>query len=139
MYRSWGYILMFAATLAGVVALLWPTPPVRTIDEITMPARPATRPEPPSKPPKQAAKPSPPKPKPAPPAVVDRMPQQNTTTRRGAAVPQNGLQPNMFGQPTGAGVLDRGAPPSAPAPAITARPTTPPPPPAPPVSQDAAP
>ncbi len=122
MYRSWGYILMFAATLAGLVALLWPAPPVRTIEEITMPARPAPRSEAPSKPARQPSKPVPPKPapKPAAPAVVERMPQQNTTTRRGTAVPQNGLQPGVFGQPVGAG--DRAAPsPAAPPPSPPAQ------------------
>lgn len=141
MYRSWGYILMFAATLAGVVALLWPTPPVRTIEEIAMPTRPApARPEPPAKQPKQASKPPAPKPppaKPAPPAVVGRMPQQNTTTRRGAAVPENGLQPNTA-SPSRPGVPDRGPPP--PKPVITPRPVNPSSPPPPPSAPpDAAP
>jgi hypothetical protein len=39
MVRSWAYILMFAATLAGLVALVWPSPQVQTIEEIAMPVR----------------------------------------------------------------------------------------------------
>lgn len=97
MYRSWAYILMIMATLAGVVGLLWPSPPVRTIQEIAMPARgggkkagrPAART--PSKPPRPRAAP------PAPP-VVRRMPSHTTSSRRGAAVPQNGMQPSPFAQ-----------------------------------------
>lgn len=98
MYRSWAYILMAVATLAGVVALLWPGPSVRTIEEISMPARPAPRAEVPARP-NKATKPAKSSsrntPKPAPPAVVERMPRQNTATRRAAPVLQNGLQPTM--------------------------------------------
>lgn len=109
MYRSWAYILMVGATLAGMVGLLWPSPKVMTIEDIAMPARSASRAEAPAKAPKAPGK-SPAKPArteaapaspaaPAPPAVVERMPAQTTTTKRAGPVLQNGLQPNMFGKP----------------------------------------
>jgi len=140
MYRSWAYILMVVATLAGVVGLLWPSPSVRTIEEIAMPARSApARAEAPAKAAKAAGKPAQgAKPAaraeaaPAPPAVVKRMPPQTTSTKRaGAAVPQNGMQPNMLGNPPGEGMLGRGgpaaaAPPARPGGAITPRPLNPP-------------
>jgi hypothetical protein len=99
MIRSWAYILMFAATLAGVVALVWPSPQVQTIEEIAMPVRTAPpRAEPPPKAAKATAK-TPPSarrepPAPAPPAVVKKMPAPNTTTRRQLAQPDNGMQPS---------------------------------------------
>jgi hypothetical protein len=106
MYRSWAYILMIAATLVGVVALLWPSPRVQTISQIQTAARDtAPRPEPPSKPVKPAAKtPAKPAAKPtgmpaAPPSVLKKMPSSNTTTERatpGRAVPDNGMQPGAF-------------------------------------------
>src|SRR5688572_13609435 len=100
MVRSWAYILMIAATLAGLVALVWPSPEVQTIEEIAMPARTApTRAEPPPKPSKPAAK-SPQggkrdtPPAPAPAAVAKKMPAPNTTTRRQLAQPDNGINPS---------------------------------------------
>ena len=95
MLRSWGYILMVAATLVGVVALLWPGPPLRTVEQIAIPERPApTRSEPSPKAPKQSAKPAPPKK--APPAVIERLPQKNTTT--GRAAPADAGQAVAFGR-----------------------------------------
>jgi len=119
MYRSWAYILMVVATLAGVVGLLWPSPAVRTIEDIAMPTRTAPRAEAPAKAPKAAgkspAKPARTEPAPAPPAVVKKMPPQTTATKRAGAVPQNGLQPNMLGQSANEGILDRKVPaPAAP-------------------------
>lgn len=131
MYRSWAYILMAAATLAGMVALLWPSPQVRTIEEIAAPVRAAPRAEAPAKAPKPPAKASQAKPKPeaapAPPAVIKKMPAQNTTTRRSAPVLQNGLQPNMFGRPIDEGVqtFPPPAPPAIGAARPPARPTPP--------------
>ena len=119
MYRSWAYILMAVATLAGVVALIWPGPSVRTIEEISLPVRPAPRAEAPARP-NKAAKPAKSSsrntPKPAPPAVVERMPRQNTATRRAAPVLQNGLQPTMnLGNPDAMGAgKGTPAPPGAP-------------------------
>jgi hypothetical protein len=133
MYRSWAYILMVVATLAGVVGLLWPSPQVRTIEDIAMPARSAPRAEAPAKAPKAPGK-SPAKPPrveaPAPPAVVKRMPVQTTSTKRAGPLLENGLQPNMFGRPVGADILDRGDPPGAAPPKpgnpSSARPPSPP-------------
>jgi hypothetical protein len=134
MLRSWAYILMFAATFAGVVALLWPSPEVRTIEEIAMPARPVARPDTPK--PKQAANKAPGTAKreaaPAPAAVVKKMPAPNTTTRRQTAQPENGMQPSplqRLGSP-----LERAAQAEAakkgtqppPRPAMPARPGSPP-------------
>ena len=101
MYRSWAYILMMAATLAGVIALAWPSPEVRTIEEIAMPSRAPARAEPAPKPKGQvkagAAKPAKPEP---PPEVVKRMPEQTTATKRaGGAVINNGMEANSFGKP----------------------------------------
>lgn len=128
MYRSWAYIVMAVATLTGVVALLWPSPTVRTIEEIAMPVRPP-RAEAPAKQPKAAAKAaaSAKAAKPAPPAVLNRVAPRNTATKRAAPVLQNGLQPNMFGKPAGQGV-GSGGPPTSPPPAkgaVTARPLVP--------------
>jgi hypothetical protein len=97
MVRSWAYILMFAATLAGLVALVWPSPQVQTIEEIAAPARTApARNEPAPKPAKATAARTPPKkePAPAPAAVAKKMPAPNTTTRRQLAQPDNGMQPS---------------------------------------------
>jgi len=112
MYRSWAYILMVVATLAGVVGLLWPSPAVRTIEDIAMPVRTAPRAEAPAKAPKAAGKApaKPARPEPAPAAVVKKMPSQTTTTKRAGPVLQNGLQPNMFGGRAGEGILERGGP-----------------------------
>jgi hypothetical protein len=131
MYRSWAYILMIAATLVGVVALLWPSPPVRTIEDIASVEQAApARAEAPAKAPK-APKPAPAAKapaKPAPPPVVDRMPAANTLAKRAAPVLQNGLQPNLFGKPAGeaappAAVAKPAAKPGAP---VSARPVLPP-------------
>lgn len=142
MYRSWAYILMVMATLVGVVALLWPSPQVRTISEIASVPREEPRVEAPPKPPKPAIKPpqpkTPPKPAAAPaaPAVVRKMPAPNTTTRRAAPVLQNGLEPNMFGKPAGQ-APDLVPPPAPPRPGgLTARPVPPPPPPPPDAATD---
>jgi hypothetical protein len=124
MVRSWAYILMFAATLAGLVALVWPSPQVQTIEEIAMPVRTApTRAEPAAKPAKASAKTPPaakrnPAPPPAPAAVAKKMPSPNTTTKRQLAQPDNGMQPSPFSQ------LDKNtAPPNPnPAPADTGAP-----------------
>jgi hypothetical protein len=129
MYRSWAYILMVAATLAGIVALVWPTPPVRTIEEIAMPVRPAPRaetPKAPKPPPKAGPSKATPKPEatPVPPAVLKRMPTSNTTTRRLSPTLENGLQANSFGTPGQDGIQ-----PMAP-PAIGGGVEPPPPPPA---------
>jgi len=137
MYRSWAYILMMVATLAGVVGLLWPSPQVRTIEEIAMPVRNVPRAEPPPKTPKPAAKPAAAakrqEPAPAPPAVVKRIPAQNTSTKRATPMLENGLQPPTFGKPEG-----RGAAPGA-APSRPGTPgTRPMPPPRPPAEQPAA-
>jgi hypothetical protein len=113
MYRSWAYILMVLATLVGVVALVWPSPQVRTIEEIAAPAHePAPKAEAPAKPPKAAAKGGqankPPKPAPAlpppPPPAVKHMPQPNTTTKRAGAGPriENGLAPGIAINPNAA-------------------------------------
>ena len=101
MVRSWAYILMFAATLAGLVALVWPSPKVQTIEEIAAPARTAPpRAETAAKPAKAAQKsPSSAKREPASPppaAVAKKMPAPNTTTRRQFAQPENGMQPSPF-------------------------------------------
>lgn len=132
MYRSWAYILMIAATLVGVVALLWPSPPVRTIEDIAPVQREAApaRAEAPPKAPK-APKPAPAAkapPKPAPPAVVDRMPAANTLAKRAAPVLQNGLQPNLFGKPAGERPTPPPAakPPARPGAPVSARPVLPP-------------
>src|SRR6187402_2003305 len=104
MVRSWAYILMFAATLAGLVALVWPSPQVQTIEEIAMPVRTAPpRAEPPPKAAKQSAK-TPQKreaqpPAPPVPAAVKNMPAPNTTTKRQLAQPENGMQPSQFSRP----------------------------------------
>lgn len=130
MYRSWAYILMIAATLVGVVALLWPSPPARTIEEIVPVAReaapraeaPAKAPKAPKSPPaaKTPAKPAPP--------VVAKMPAANTTAKRAAPVLQNGMQPNIFGKPAGEGPTPPPPPPSAgrPGSPVSARPLLPP-------------
>jgi hypothetical protein len=138
MVRSWAYILMIAATLAGLVALVWPSPKVQTIEEIAMPARTApTRAEPAPKPAKAAAK-SPQggkrdaPPAPAPAAVARKMPAPNTATRRQLAQPENGMQPSPFSklnkdaaQPQkNPPPIDTGAPPR---PAMPFRPGTTPP------------
>src|SRR5688572_23878073 len=99
MVRSWAYILMFAATLAGLVALVWPSPEVQTIEEIAAPARTApARSEPAPKPAKATAAKTPPaskkEPAPAPATVAKKMPAPNTTTRRQLAQPDNGMQPS---------------------------------------------
>jgi hypothetical protein len=135
MYRSWAYILMVVATLAGVVALLWPSPPVRTIGEIAMPARgAAVRAEAPAKAAKSAqggakqgarAEPAP-----VPPAVLKRIPLQNTSTKRAGPPVQNGLQPNNSGKPPAEGARLGGQapaarPPARPGTAVTARPAAP--------------
>jgi hypothetical protein len=128
MVRSWAYILMIAATLAGLVALVWPSPQVQTIEEIAMPVRTApTRSEPAPKPAKPAAK-SPQggkrdtPPAPAPATVAKKMPAPNTTTRRQLAQPDNGMNPtplsNLSKNPPPA---DTGAPPR---PAMPFRPGT---------------
>jgi hypothetical protein len=124
MVRSWAYILMVAATLAGLVALVWPSPKVQTIEEIAMPVRTApTRAEPASKPAKTAARTPPaakrePAPAPTPAAVAKKMPAPNTTTKRQFAKPDNGMQPSPF-----QGVPKDAAPPSKnPAPADTGAP-----------------
>jgi hypothetical protein len=131
MYRSWAYILMIGATLIGMVALLWPSPVVRTIEDTaaTVDAAPsrADGAGKSGKAPKAASAAKPPaKPVAPPPAVVGKMPAANTTIRRAAPVLQNGLQPNMFGQPAG----ERPTPPPAPAvrpgAPVSARPVIPP-------------
>jgi hypothetical protein len=97
MVRSWAYILMVAATLAGVVALVWPSPKVQIIEDIAMPVKSApARAEPPAKPAKAASKPAKreTEPAPAPAAVVKKMPAPNTTTRRQIAQPDNGMKPS---------------------------------------------
>jgi hypothetical protein len=106
MYRSWAYILMIAATLVGIVALLWPSPQVQTIEEIASVSHDNTpRPEPPPRPAKPVAKSAQAKPKPvaaapAPPAVLKKMPAPNTTTKRAGPLVQNGLEPQaMFPKP----------------------------------------
>ena len=104
MYRSWAYILMLVATLAGVVALVWPSPEVRTIEEIAMPARTAPRSEAPAKPAKaakaaQAAKPAPKPAAPVPPAVAKHVPAPNTTTHRAGPVLEKGMPQNLLGKP----------------------------------------
>lgn len=129
MYRSWAYILMIAATLVGVVALLWPSPPARTIEEIVPAAREAApRVEAPAKAPK-TPKPQPAAKAPAKPAppVVAKMPAANTTAKRAAPVLQNGMQPNIFGKPAGEGPTPP-PPPSAgrPGSPVSARPVLPP-------------
>jgi hypothetical protein len=112
MYRSWAYILMVVATLAGVVGLLWPSPQVRTIEDIAMPARSAPRAEAPAKAPKAAgkspAKPPRAEPAAAPPAVVKRIPPQTTSTKRAGPVLQNGLQPGILSRMPIAPTPDRG-------------------------------
>lgn len=101
MYRSWAYILMMVATLIGAVALVWPSPQVRTIEEIAMtppvPPRAETagksvkpvKPAPGAKPPSKAAAAS------APPAVIKRIPPQNTSTKRAGPLLQNGMEPGL--------------------------------------------
>lgn len=105
MGRSWAYILMVAATLAGAVALLWPSPQVPTIEEIAMPEK-APRAEAPARAPKAAAaRPAQgakaPKAE-APEPAAKRIPPMNTSTRRTEPVVTNGLQqPNFLGKPPG--------------------------------------
>lgn len=131
MYRSWAYILMIIATLVGVVALLWPSPAVRTIEDIASVEReaPPVRAEAPAKAPK-APKPAPAAKapaKPVPPPVVDRMPTANTLAKRAAPVLQNGLQPNLFGKPAGEAPPPPAAKPAArPGAPVSARPVLPP-------------
>jgi hypothetical protein len=120
MVRSWAYILMIAATLAGVVALVWPSPEVQTIEEIAMPARaPAPRAEAPQKPAKAAAKAAQPAKKeaapPAAPAVVKDMPAPNTTTKRQYSKPDNGMQPSPFSRTGSESATGRPAEPPKPA------------------------
>ncbi|MFN2428126.1 MAG: hypothetical protein ABR587_16955, partial [Candidatus Binatia bacterium] len=126
---SWAYILMVGATLAGVVGLLWPSPAVRTIEEIAMPSRAPARAEAPAKPkpaPKAAAKPV--RPEAAPPAVVKRMPAQTTATRRAGPLLENGLQPSTFGKFPSEREAPGAAPmaPSRPGAPASARPIVPP-------------
>jgi len=105
MYRSWAYILMVGATLVGVVALLWPSPEVRSIEDIASAARqPPPRAESPAKPAKPPAKAAQAKAASkaaaeAPPAVVKRIPPQNTSTKRAGPLLQNGLQPGIVINP----------------------------------------
>ncbi len=101
MYRSWAYILMIFATLVGIVALVWPSPQVQTIEEIASVA-PASAPraEAPVRPAKPVAKAAqakakPAAPEPPPPPVVKKMPAPNTTTRRAGPLVQNGLEPQV--------------------------------------------
>jgi hypothetical protein len=96
MYRSWAYILMILATLVGIVALVWPSPQVQTIEQIASVTRDvAPRAEAPAKAPKSPAKAqakAKPAAEPAPPAVLKKMPAPNTTTRRAGPLLQNGLE-----------------------------------------------
>lgn len=141
MYRSWAYILMVAATLVGVVALLWPSPQQRSIEELASVTHEAPpRAEAPPKASKPSAKPGarsaskPAAAAAAPPAVVKRVPQSNTVTKRGGAMIQNGIQQGPFNQPIPESALPP-APPGAviapkPGAPVTARPLVPPRPPA---------
>ena len=136
MYRSWAYILMVLATLVGIVALLWPSPEVQTIEQIAAVTRDvAPRTEPPPKPAKPvakaqgkpAAKPAPP---PPPPPVVKQMPAPNTTTHRAGPLVQNGMDQGVFGQlnQPGPGITPpQPPPPGAPSPGMAARPPLTPP------------
>jgi len=143
MYRSWAYILIVMATLVGIVALLWPSPQVRSIEEIASAAKEPPRGEAPAKSAKPGAKqPSskpaakPATPAPAPPAVVKKMPAPNTTTRRAGPLMQNGLEPNPFAGLAGPGGAVGGAAPPPPLgkpgpaarPINPSRPAAPPPP-----------
>ena len=122
---------MILATLVGVVALVWPSPQVQTIEQIASVEREAPRAEP-----ARAAKPAAKAPArdkakpaaaPAPPAVVAKMPAPNTTTRRSGALMHNGLAPPMEVKP-GDNTPDKPAtakPPGA-RPVSPARPATPP-------------
>ena len=139
MYRSWAYILMVAATLVGVVALLWPSPQQRSIEDLASVSREASpRAEAPPKAAKPSAKPgakSAAKPAAAvPPAVVKRVPQSNTVTRRGGAMIQNGIQQGPFNQPIPESALPPAPPgaatPPKPGAPVSARPLVPPRPPA---------
>lgn len=131
MYRSWAYILMILATLVGVVALVWPSPQVQTIEQIASVTKDvAPRAEPPAKAAKpaaraaQASKAAKPAAAPAPPAIVKKMTAPNTTTRRAGPLLQNGLEVPPLGKP----LADRAPsdePPKLAAPA-TARPPVPP-------------
>jgi len=134
MYRSWAYILMIVATLVGVVALVWPSPTVRTIEDIASLSRDAApaRAEAPAKTPKAAkaaaAKPAP-KPAPPPPPAVAHMPAATTLAKRSAPVLQNGMQPNIFGQPVGTpspaapSAGPKPGPPASARPVVSPRPT----------------
>ncbi|HEY2774765.1 MAG TPA: hypothetical protein VGK20_12025 [Candidatus Binatia bacterium] len=136
MYRSWAYILMVIATLVGIVALVWPSPQVRTIEEIAMPSAghtPVPHAEAAGKAPKNAGRAMQNKPNakgsaaagagagktppaaaaPAP-TVVTHLPASNTTTRRAAPIIQNGMQPNMFGKPVEDGTRHEGGAPAVP-------------------------
>ena len=90
---------MILATLVGIVALVWPSPQVQTVEQIATAAREPERQETP-RPAMAAAKPQQPKAKAAaapepPPPVVKKMPAPNTTTRRAGPLLQNGLEPPM--------------------------------------------
>ena len=129
MVRSWAYILMFAATLAGLVALVWPSPKVQTIEDIAAPARTAPpRAETAAKPAKASQK-SPPsakrEPAPPPAAVAKNMPAPNTTTRRQLAQPENGMQPSPFEAAKEAAKEAARAKPTNPPPASSAAPPRP--------------
>lgn len=119
MGRSWAYILMVAATLAGAVALLWPSPQVPTIEVIAVPEK-APRAEAPARAPKAAAsRPTQgakaPKAE-APEAPAKRIPPMNTSTRRTEPAINNGLQqPNFLGKPAAGPKAGDAAAPSAPA------------------------
>ena len=120
MYRSWAYILMVVATLAGVVALLWPAPPLRTIADLATDARPVAKAEAPAKPIKAGSKAgqgvkasAPAKPTPPPPvaaAVAKKVPAPTTLGHRAGPVLQNGLEHDMFGKP-----IETGTAPGSPA------------------------
>lgn len=97
MRRSWAYVLMIVATLAGGSALLWPLPPTVRIEEVYVPgaARPAPspRPEAASSPRNKGASragSAAAAAKPEPPAVVKRFPVQNTSLKRLTPQPRPG-------------------------------------------------
>lgn len=98
MRRSWAYVLMIVATLAGGSALLWPLPPTVQIEEVSLPtaARPASpaRPDAPAPRNKAAGKPAAGPPggaaKQEAPALVKRFPTQNTALKRLAPPPRPG-------------------------------------------------
>ena len=122
---------MILATLVGIVALVWPSPQVQTIDEIASVPRDNTpRAEPPARPAKPVAKGAQPKakaaaaPAPAPPAVLKKMPAPNTTTKRAGPLVQNGLEPQVPIKPDGSGVAT--APPVRPPGLMQGRPQVPP-------------